>query len=65
MVQAVSKSSLIEFVRSEKLPLYLEFTDENQPAIFGSGININVRTTTPSYSISVINRPLLYDPARL
>ena len=44
----VTKAALLAFLKREKLPLYLEFNDENQAAIFGSGININVSALHPT-----------------
>ena len=42
----VSVDALVLWVQEEKLPPYLEFTDDNQGVIFNSGIKINVRAAT-------------------
>jgi uncharacterized protein len=39
----VSTDALVQWVQEEKLPPYLDFTDDNQGVIFNSGIKINVR----------------------
>lgn len=39
---ADDKEALKSWVKAEKVPPYVEFTEENQEAIFGSGIPLNV-----------------------
>ena len=41
--EQVTTEGLLAWLLEEKLPPFLEFTDENQEAIFSSGITINVR----------------------
>ncbi len=44
-MQHIDREKLEAFMKDERLPAYLEFNEENQGHIFGSGIGTHVRAS--------------------